>query len=71
MFADAMVIKLVVSGTGFQRHGDGSDKDTSPLDDFRVATLPEDDLSPKYNFRVGQLDRYEEAIVISYDLLTY
>lgn len=55
-------IKLVVSGTNFQRHSDGPDEDTSLLDAFRVAALYEDDLSSKYNRRVGQPNRCKTIV---------
>lgn len=65
MFADARY-KIHSFWYRFQRHGDGFDEDTSPLDGFRLATLPEDDLPAKYNRRVGQLDGYEEAKIVTF-----
>lgn len=61
MFADARQCKIRNFWYRFQRHDDGSDEDTSPLDGFRIAVLSENDLPAKYNRRVDQLDGYEEA----------
>lgn len=64
MFADARFYKIrMFLVSWFQRHDDGFNEDTSPLDGFRVAVLLANDLPSKYYHRVDQLDEYEEAII--------
>jgi len=53
-------MKLVISGTDFQRHGDGPDENTSPFNGLHDAALPEDNLFIKHHCRVYYSDRYDK-----------
>lgn len=55
-------INPLVSDT-FQRHDDGSDKNTSSFGSLRDAALPENDLLADDDRRVCFFDGYEKAIV--------
>lgn len=53
----------MISGTGFQRHGDGTDENTSPFNGLCDATLPEDNLFAEHYCRVYYSDGYDKANV--------
>lgn len=53
----------------FQRHDDGSDKNTSPFGGLRGAVPPEDDVSADVDRRVYVSNGYE-IIIVPYSILT-